>query len=68
MDRGTGLVTLRFILYGDFGGTRPGERLLGSLWLVITDGSSGRNGLSRQISTKSTSNSGFLLCLLTGCV
>ena len=45
MDRGTGLVTLRFILYGDFGGTRPGERLLGSLWLVIADGSSGRNGL-----------------------
>jgi hypothetical protein len=47
IDRVTGVVTLRVILKGDFGGAaNRGDRLLGSLRLLIDDGSNGRNGLS----------------------
>ena len=45
IDRGNGVVTLRFIWNGDFGGTADrGARFLGSFCLFMGNGSRGRNG------------------------
>jgi hypothetical protein len=66
LRRGRGVVTLLFILKGDFGGGERGVRDLALLELLMGDGSWGRKGLSRRVNI--CLRLCYALCGLTGCI